>query len=96
MREKREPQSVPPRHAPPDTGRATPVVEVDGLVARYGDTTVLDGVSFDVRRSEVLVVLGGSGCGKTTLLRHLIGLRRPASGAIRLFGHDIVGMEECR
>ncbi len=94
MREKREPHSVTPRHATPDTRHATPVVEVEGLVARYGETTVLDGVSFDVRRREVLVILGGSGCGKTTLLRHLIGLQRPASGSVRLFGQDITRMDE--
>ena len=71
-----------------------PVVEAEGLVARYGETTVLDGISFGVRRGEVLVILGGSGCGKTTLLRHLIGLNRPASGAVRLFGQDITTLEE--
>ena len=71
-----------------------PVIEVSNLVAGYGPTTVLDGVSFDVRPREVLVILGTSGCGKTTLLRHVIGLRRPTSGSIRLWGREISGMPE--
>lgn len=70
------------------------VIEVERLVARYGEATVLDGVSFAVRPGEVFVVLGSSGCGKTTLLRHLIGLQRPAGGRVRLFGRDITQMEE--
>lgn len=71
-----------------------PVIEVTDLEARYGSTTVLEGVSFAVQRGEVLVILGGSGCGKTTLLRHLIGLMRPADGSVKLFGQDIAHMEE--
>ncbi len=82
------------RQPTPEAARPDALVEVEGLVARYGDVTVLDGLSFAVRRGEVLVVLGGSGCGKTTLLRHLIGLRRPARGVVRLFGQDIGRMEE--
>jgi phospholipid/cholesterol/gamma-HCH transport system ATP-binding protein len=70
------------------------VIEVDDLIAGYGSVRILDGVSFEVRRQEILVILGGSGCGKTTLLQHLIGLLRPSSGSVRLFGQDIATMEE--
>jgi len=74
--------------------RAAPVIEVEGLVAQYGPVRILDGVSFAVQPREILAIVGGSGCGKTTLLRHLTGLLRPASGAVRLWGRDIARMEE--
>lgn len=83
-----------PQSAIRDPRSVAPVVEVDGLVAAYGDAVVLEDIRFRVERGEVMVILGGSGCGKTTLLRHLIGLQRPASGSVRLFGEDIAGMDE--
>lgn len=71
-----------------------PVIEVESLVGGYEGTRVIDGVSFDVRPQEILVILGTSGCGKTTLLKHLIGLLRPMSGSVRLWGEDIGRMNE--
>ncbi len=71
-----------------------PVIEVEDLVAEYDGVRVLDGVSFSVQPGEILTVVGSSGCGKTTLLRHLIGLLRPARGSVRLWGQDITQMEE--
>lgn len=68
------------------------IIEVRDLVARYGDRTVLDGVSFKVRRGEIFVILGGSGCGKSTLLRNLVGLMRPYSGQILFNGRDFTAM----
>ncbi len=73
----------------PDT-----VIEVRDLVVKYGDRTVLDGISFDVKRGETFVILGGSGCGKSTLLRNLVGLMRPASGRILIGGQDFTAMSE--
>ncbi|MFP4058311.1 MAG: ABC transporter ATP-binding protein [Candidatus Brocadiia bacterium] len=70
------------------------VIEVRDLVAAYGAERILEGITFDVREREILVILGASGCGKTTLLKHLIGLLRPASGSVRLWGRDIARMEE--
>jgi phospholipid/cholesterol/gamma-HCH transport system ATP-binding protein len=67
----------------------TPIIEVDGLTARFGDNTILEGVSFQVHRGEILVILGGSGCGKSTLLKHLIGLYQPAAGKVILNGIDM-------
>ncbi len=61
-------------------------VHVDNIVARYGQRTVLDGVSLTVYAGEVHVILGGSGCGKSTLLKHMIGLLNPHSGNISLLG----------
>jgi len=70
------------------------IIEVRDLVAAYGDRVVLDGISFDVYHGEILVVLGGSGCGKTTLLHHMIGLLRPEAGEVRYWGRDITKMDE--
>lgn len=73
---------------------STRTLEVESLVAKYGDRTVLDGVNMTVDRGEVHVILGGSGCGKSTLLKHVIGLLRPASGRIQLLGTDLVAVDE--
>src|SRR5881409_814967 len=67
----------------------TPYVQVESLVARYGNRTVLDGVTLSARRGEITVILGGSGCGKTTLLRHIVGLLTPASGRVLIDGRDL-------
>ncbi len=76
------------------TQQADAIIEVDGLSARYGAHTVLDGVSFRVRRGEIFVILGGSGSGKSTLLRNLVGLMRPAAGRIVLNSQDFTAMDE--
>jgi len=75
---------------------AEPIIEVRELVAHYGQREILHGVNFDVRRGEIMVVMGGSGSGKSTLLRHLLGLARPTSGSIRLLGQDITQMSEAQ
>ena len=74
--------------APAAPDPAVTAVEVDNLECRYGDTVVLSGVTFGVREGELFFVIGGSGCGKTTLLRHLIGLQKPAAGTVRYFGEN--------
>ena len=68
---------------------ADPVISVEGLTVIYGGRRVLDGVSLDIQPGEVLALLGGSGSGKTTMLRHIIGLERPYSGTVRIRGVDI-------
>jgi phospholipid/cholesterol/gamma-HCH transport system ATP-binding protein len=65
------------------------VIEVENLETFYGEHRVLDDVSLEVRKGEIMVIMGGSGSGKSTLLRYLLGLHRPASGVVRLFGLDI-------
>ena len=65
------------------------IIEVRGLTAAYGDDVILKDVSFEVSRGEVFVVLGGSGCGKITLLKHLIGLYRLASGEVLIDGENL-------
>lgn len=66
-----------------------PIISVEGLTVEYGAKRVLDQVSLDIQQGEVMVLLGGSGSGKTTMLRHVIGLERPTSGAVRVLGTDI-------
>lgn len=73
---------------------ATPAIVVEHLVARYDERTILSDVSFEVRRGERFVIVGGSGCGKTTLLRHIIGLQRPASGRVLVDGEDVARASE--
>jgi phospholipid/cholesterol/gamma-HCH transport system ATP-binding protein len=65
------------------------LIEVEGIVTRFGRQTVHDGVSFAVGRGELVALIGGSGTGKSVLLRELIGLQRPTSGTVRLFGTDV-------
>jgi phospholipid/cholesterol/gamma-HCH transport system ATP-binding protein len=57
-------------------------MHVDGLEMRYGDFLIQKDLTFQIRKGEVFVIMGGSGCGKSTLLKHMIGLIRPAAGAI--------------
>lgn len=66
-----------------------PIIQVRDLIARYGEETILEGISFDIYEGEIFVILGGSGCGKSTLLKHLIGLIRPYSGQVIIDGDDI-------
>ena len=71
----------------------TEALVVKGLVARYGERTILDGVDLTVRRGEIRVVLGGSGSGKSTLLKHCIGLLTPAAGRVEVLGEPLLGLE---
>jgi phospholipid/cholesterol/gamma-HCH transport system ATP-binding protein len=66
-----------------------PILEVIGLVNRFGPQTVHDGLSMDVRADEVFGIVGGSGTGKSVLLRSILGLQRPQAGIIRIDGRDI-------
>ncbi len=67
------------------------VIRVRGLVNAFGDQVVHDGIDLDVRRGEILGVVGGSGTGKSVLMRSIIGLQRPVAGEISVFGESIVG-----
>jgi phospholipid/cholesterol/gamma-HCH transport system ATP-binding protein len=78
------------RPAPPKADQ--PLVEVDEVVLRFGDNTVLDGVSFTVRRGERLVVMGQSGGGKSTLLRLILGILKPTSGRVLFDGTDVADL----
>ncbi|MEE8342378.1 MAG: ABC transporter ATP-binding protein [Gammaproteobacteria bacterium] len=65
------------------------IIEVDELVAHYGERAILENINMSIGSSEIRVIMGGSGSGKTTLLRSMLGLNRPTSGSIRILGQDI-------
>jgi phospholipid/cholesterol/gamma-HCH transport system ATP-binding protein len=66
-----------------------PVIEVDDLTTRFGRQVVHRDISLTVHRDEVLALVGGSGSGKTTMLRQMLGLERPSRGRVRVFGVDL-------
>lgn len=70
------------------------VICVRGLVNRFGDQTVHDGIDLNVRRGEILGVVGGSGTGKSVLMRSIIGLQRPDAGEVEVFGEPMIDRNE--
>ncbi|MBI5895068.1 MAG: ATP-binding cassette domain-containing protein [Desulfobacterales bacterium] len=70
------------------------IIQVRDLEARYGDDPILKAVNLDIYKGEILAIIGGSGCGKTTMLRHLIGLRQPYAGRILIDDIDIASGDE--
>jgi len=72
----------------PDT-----VIEMNAICTRFGSHAVHAGLDLEVRRGEILAIAGGSGSGKSVLMREMILLQRPTSGSIRLFGHDTATLD---
>jgi len=66
-----------------------PIIHVTNFTAAYEDNVIIDNISFEVNRGEIFVILGGSGCGKSTVLKHMIGLYEPTGGKIVIDGKDI-------
>ncbi|RZG16895.1 ATP-binding cassette domain-containing protein, partial [Klebsiella pneumoniae] len=66
------------------------IIQVRDLCNRFGAQAVHEHLDLDVRRGEILGVVGGSGTGKSVLLRSIVGLRRPTSGSGRVFGEDLL------
>ena len=77
------------------TARET-VIEVRGLRNQFGAQVVHENLDLDVYKGEILGVVGGSGSGKSVLLRSIIGLNRPAAGSVRLFGQDMLRLSEAQ
>ena len=71
-----------------DRDEAAPIIRVRGLANRFGAQVVHEGLDLDVRPGEILGVVGGSGTGKSVLMRSIIGLRTPDAGQIDLLGVD--------
>ncbi|MCZ6695497.1 MAG: ABC transporter ATP-binding protein [Acidobacteria bacterium] len=69
-------------------------VRFEDIYKAFGPKKVLEGVSFEIRRGETMVVLGGSGSGKSVLIRHIIGLHRPDAGRVFVDGEDIVDYDD--
>ena len=70
------------------------VIRVRGLVTRFGEQTIHEGLDLDVYRGEILGVVGGSGTGKSVLLRTIVGLNRAAAGRIEVLGSDVSKMSD--
>lgn len=70
------------------------IIQVRGLRTQFGDHVVHDGLDLDVYRGEVLGVVGGSGTGKSVLLRAIVGLLRPTAGSVKVFDTDILNANE--
>ncbi|MCB5253014.1 MAG: ATP-binding cassette domain-containing protein [Candidatus Cloacimonadaceae bacterium] len=71
-----------------------PVIEIRNMVAKYGEKTILEDINVDILPGEITVILGGSGCGKTTLLKNMLRLYEPASGSVKFWGEEILQMDE--
>jgi len=84
-----------PNHESPITNHVDGdvAIRVRGLVNRFGAQTVHDGLDLDVRRGEILGVVGGSGTGKSVLMRSILGLRPPQAGAIEVLGADALSRD---
>ncbi len=69
-------------------------IEVRGIVNRFGDQVVHDGLDVDIKAGEVFGIVGGSGSGKSVLLRTMLGLQRPVSGSVRIEGREVTNRRE--
>jgi len=83
---KRTPQRLNLR---PDEEVGAPVVEIRKLWTRFGRTVIHQDLNLDIYDGEILTIVGGSGTGKTVLLRQMLGLERPSQGCVKVFGEDI-------
>ncbi len=86
------PEEQPPARGESPSASDKPVIEVRDLVRKFGDRTVLKGLTFDVYPGDTLTIMGGSGCGKSTVLRHIVGILQPTSGSIKIFGDETTTM----
>ena len=83
-------QMIPAQASIGTTNQAAPAVSVRNLRMGYGDRVLLENASFDVQRGEIVVILGGSGSGKSSLMKNIIGLYEPMAGDILIAGRSIV------
>ncbi len=72
------------------------MIEIKGLHKSFNGKKVLDGVDLEVRTGETMVIIGASGCGKSVLLRHIIGLMQPDRGSLTVDGTEMAGIKKAR
>ena len=87
---------VTPEQASAAVKGADNIVEVRGVRNQFGTHVVHDRLDLDVRRGEILSVVGGSGTGKSVLLRTIVGLHRPHAGQVQVFGEDLTSLSDAR
>jgi len=68
---------------------SVPVVEINNLQTKFGKTVIHNDLNLTIEDGEIMSIVGGSGTGKTVLLRQMLGLERPSKGCVRIFGEDI-------
>jgi phospholipid/cholesterol/gamma-HCH transport system ATP-binding protein len=78
-----------PLNLKPDEKVGPPVVQIRNLWTRFGRTVVHQDLNLDIYAGEILSIVGGSGTGKTVLLRQMLGLEHPSSGSVTVFGEDV-------
>jgi phospholipid/cholesterol/gamma-HCH transport system ATP-binding protein len=89
------PDDVAPHHAPAPTSEPSkPIIVFDDVSISFDGRSVLENVSFHVRRGQTLCILGRSGVGKSVSLRMLMGFLKPDSGLIQVEGQEITGLDE--
>jgi len=71
-----------------------PVISIRNLTAQYGDLTVLDNINADIYPGEITVILGGSGCGKTTLIKNILRLVEPVAGSVKFWGEEVLDLDD--
>ena len=71
-----------------------PIITIRGLRNSFGEQNIHDGLDLDVRRGEILGVVGGSGTGKSVLMRSIIGLQTPEAGEVEVLGENMVGRND--
>lgn len=71
-----------------------PIISVKDLVAKFGKETILENISVDIYPQEVTVILGSSGCGKTTFIKNILKLYKPFSGSVKIFNKEVTSMDE--
>ena len=80
--------------APTVADNETPAIRVRGLCTGFGDEIIHDRLDIDVRAGEIIGIVGGSGTGKSVLMRAIIGLQHHSAGSIEIFGQDVAGLDD--